>query len=310
MSNSSPGKSGKPIAGSNTLAGATALLRQLEWKAHHPVENILIGDYRSIFRGRGMEFDQVVRYEFGDDIRDIDWNVTARLGEPYRKKFIEERELMLVILFEDSLSLQFGSGGRTKRDALLELVGLIMLLAALNRDRVAVIHSKPGGHTFYEPMRGKGEILHASAKLIGQPAPALTDSRPIGTPWRFISYAAPRHSVFLWLGDFAPAPQPDAWAITRQRYQPVGFRAEDLWERRLPEGPSITAYDPTHQRLVVLDPKSRVHRAAQENWVADRNAKFAKLFPDALSRLVVTPDESMTDALVRFFHGHMRLRTR
>lgn len=300
----------KVAPGGNTLAASTALLRQLEWRAHHPVENILIGDYRSIFRGRGMEFDQVVRYEFGDDIRDIDWNVTARLGEPYRKKFVEERELMVMILFEDSLSLQFGSGNRTKRDALLELVGLIMLLAALNRDRVALIHARPGGHTFYEPMRGKGEILHSSAKFIGTPAPALTDSRPLGTPWKFISYAAPKHSVFLWVGDFAPRPPPEAWAITRQRYQPVGFRADDLWERQLPAGPSITAYDPTHRRLVVLDPNSRVHRDAQQAWVADRNARFAKLFPDALSRLVVTPDETMTDALVKFFHGHMRLRTR
>ena len=68
-----------------------ALLRQLEWRVRHAVENVLSGEYRSAFRGRGMEFDQVVKYTFGDDIRDIDWNVTARLGEPYRKKFIEER---------------------------------------------------------------------------------------------------------------------------------------------------------------------------------------------------------------------------
>ena len=81
-----------------------ALLRQLEWRVRHAVENVLSGEYRSAFRGRGMEFDQVVKYTFGDDIRDIDWNVTARLGEPYRKKFIEEREVSLLLLFEDSVS--------------------------------------------------------------------------------------------------------------------------------------------------------------------------------------------------------------
>src|SRR5215216_7459334 len=97
-----------------------ALLRQLEWRVRHAVENVLSGEYRSAFRGRGMEFDQVVKYEFGDDVRDIDWNVTARLGEPYRKKFVEEREVTLLLVFEDSLSLQFGSGKRTKRDALFE----------------------------------------------------------------------------------------------------------------------------------------------------------------------------------------------
>src|SRR5438093_8339333 len=76
-----------------------ALLKQLEWRVRHAVENVLSGEYRSAFRGRGMEFDQVVKYTFGDDIRDIDWNVTARLGEPYRKKFIEEREVSLLLVF-------------------------------------------------------------------------------------------------------------------------------------------------------------------------------------------------------------------
>src|SRR3982750_554671 len=94
-----------------------ALLRQLEWRVRHAVENVLSGEYRSAFRGRGMEFDQVVKYTFGDDVRDIDWNVTARLGEPYRKKFVEEREVTLLVVFEDSPSLPFGSGAPSKREA-------------------------------------------------------------------------------------------------------------------------------------------------------------------------------------------------
>ena len=108
------------------MMAATApqgLLRKLEWRVRHVADTSLGGEYRSAFRGRGREFDQVVRYEWGDDVRDIDWNVTARLGEPYRKKFVEERELTVVLLFEDSLSLQFGSGSKTKRDTLLEVGG-------------------------------------------------------------------------------------------------------------------------------------------------------------------------------------------
>ena len=112
----------------NTVAGSLALLRRLEWKVNHAVHNLLGGEYRSVFRGRGMEFDQVVKYNFGDDIRDIDWNVTAKLGDAYRKKFIEERELTVIIVIEDTLSLQFGSGVRTKRDALFEIASLLMLL--------------------------------------------------------------------------------------------------------------------------------------------------------------------------------------
>jgi uncharacterized protein (DUF58 family) len=135
----------------------------------HAVENVLSGEYRSAFRGRGMEFDQVVKYEFGDDIRDIDWNVTARLGEPYRKKFVEEREVTLLVVFEDTPSLQFGSGAVSKREALLELAGLVMMLGAVNRDRVGYVHATPEGYVLREPVRGRGPIMHLAATLLGRP---------------------------------------------------------------------------------------------------------------------------------------------
>src|SRR5581483_7852838 len=171
-----------------------ALLRQLEWRVRHAVENVLSGEYRSAFRGRGMEFDQVVKYEFGDDVRDIDWNVTARLGEPYRKKFVEEREVTLLLVFEDSPSLHFGSGTQSKREALLELAGLVMLLGAVNRDRVGFVHSAPGENYFREPVRGRGQIMHAAATLLARPAPGPTGGQP-QIPWHFLARAAPKHSV-------------------------------------------------------------------------------------------------------------------
>ena len=145
----------------------------MEWRVRHAVENVLSGEYRSAFRGRGMEFDQVVKYEFGDDVRDIDWNVTARLGEPYRKKFVEEREVTLLLVFEDSPSLQFGSSELSKREALLELAGLVMLLGAVNRDRVGYVYAAPGGYHLKEPVRGRGPILHAASTLLGMPTPGL-----------------------------------------------------------------------------------------------------------------------------------------
>ena len=128
-----------PTAEPTTTVAPIALLRQLEWRVRHAVENVLSGEYRSAFRGRGMEFDQVVKYSFGDDVRDIDWNVTARLGEPYRKKFVEEREVTLMIVLEDTPSLQFGSGAQSKREALLELAAAV---TAKNRVRVAVDQSR------------------------------------------------------------------------------------------------------------------------------------------------------------------------
>jgi uncharacterized protein (DUF58 family) len=285
-----------------------ALLRQLEWRVRHAVENVLSGEYRSAFRGRGMEFDQVVKYEFGDDVRDIDWNVTARLGEPYRKKFVEEREVTLLVVFEDSPSLQFGSGAQSKREALLELAGLVMLLGAVNRDRVGFVHAAPAGYTFREPVRGRGAILHAAASLLGTPPPPLAQ-QPAQIPWRFLSRAAPKHSVLLWLSDFPPHPEPEGWLVLQRRYQTMGFRVDDPWERSLPTGETVAAYDPFAGRLVTLD-GSAAQRAAHAEWRGQREAAYRSLFPDALSRLVVGTDQNRLDALVRFFHARMRAGVR
>jgi len=286
-----------------------ALLRQLEWRVRHAVENVLSGEYRSAFRGRGMEFDQVVKYTYGDDIRDIDWNVTARLGEPYRKKFIEEREVSLLLVFEDSVSLQFGSGAQSKSEALLELAGLVMMLGAVNRDRVGFLHALPAGYTLKEPVRGRGQILHAAAQLLGQPAPALAAEAAgfAGSflPWRLLAKAAPRHSIMIWLGDFPPRVEPEGWSVLSRRYQTMGFRVDDPWERALPPDRHLTTYDPVAGRLVTLNGTSAAQREAHAAWVRQREDAFRALFPNQLSRLVVRTDEERLDALVRFFHARM-----
>lgn len=288
-----------------------ALLRQLEWRVRHAVENVLSGEYRSAFRGRGMEFDQVVKYTFGDDIRDIDWNVTARLGEPYRKKFIEEREVSLLLLFEDSVSLQFGSGEKSKREALLELAGLVMMLGAVNRDRVGFLHASPAGYKLQEPVRGRGQILHAAATLLGRTPPPLeapAQSLNAGSnfvPWRLLAKAAPRHSILIWLGDFPPRVEPEGWTVLSRRYQTMGFRVDDPWERELPSDRILTAYDPVAGRLVNLNGTSSAQRHAHADWVAQRDASFRSLFPNVLSRLTVRTDEDRLEALVRFFHRRM-----
>ena len=286
-----------------------ALLKQLEWRVRHAVENVLSGEYRSAFRGRGMEFDHVVKYTFGDDIRDIDWNVTARLGEPYRKKFIEEREVSLLLVFEDSVSLQFGSGAQTKREALLELAGLVMMLGAVNRDRVGFLYASPAGYTLKEPVRGRGQILHAAATLLGQSAPVI-ENRELPTessfvPWRLLAKAAPRHSIMIWLGDFPPRIAPEGWSVLSRRYQTMGFRVDDPWERELPSDRVLTTYDPVAGRIVTLNGATTAQRTAHAAWGQQRDDAFRAIFPAPLSRLVVGTHESRLDALVRFFHARM-----
>jgi uncharacterized protein (DUF58 family) len=178
---------------------ALAMLRQLEWRVRHAVENVLSGEYRSAFRGRGMEFDQVVKYEFGDDVRDIDWNVTARLGEAYRKKFVEEREVTLLIVFEDSPSLQFGSGAQSKREALLELGGLVMLLGAVNRDRVGFVHATPTGYVFREPVRTRLAAVERGCDPVALAFPSGSQTQRAALVERFSARTSARR-----MAGFAP----------------------------------------------------------------------------------------------------------
>jgi hypothetical protein len=184
-----------------------------------------------------------------------------------------------------------------------------MLLGAVNRDRVGCIHASPTGYTFREPVRGRGPILHAAASLLSQPPPPLENpeskvENSTAIPWRLISKTAPKHSILIWLGDFATRPAPEGWPLMQRRYQTMGFRVDDPWERELPTGESFAAYDPVNGRLVTLE-GSAAERAAHAEWRDTRDASYRALFPDPQSRLIVSTEENRLDALVRFFHRRM-----
>ncbi|MGH8017510.1 MAG: DUF58 domain-containing protein [Opitutaceae bacterium] len=296
----------KPSARAASELVSPAMLRRLEWRVRHAVETVLTGDYRSSFRGRGIEFDQVVKYEFGDDVRDIDWNVTARLGEPYRKKFVEEREVCLMLVFEDSPALQFGSADRTRRETLLELAALLMLMGAVNRDRVGLLYTSPKGFWFRRPLPGRVAILHTASLLLGQEPPPLDAGATVETPWKFAMKAAPRHSVLLWLGSFAGASEPEGWSVLRRRYQVMGFRADDPWDRELPEAAKLPVFDPLAGRIIFVDTASPRQRRAHADWAARRDAAFASLFPNPIDRLAARTDEPVFDAMVDFFRRRGR----
>jgi uncharacterized protein (DUF58 family) len=295
----------KPSSQAN-LSATVAMLRRLEWRARLVVQSALGGEYKSSFRGKGMEFDQVVKYEFGDDVRDIDWNVTARLGEAYRKKFIEEREITLLLLFEDTPSLQFGSGNVNKRQALLELASLLMLLSAVNGDRISLLHATPQGYTLTKSATGRGRVMHTAANLLGHPAPPILDGQEAKIPWKYVLNAAPRHSIFVWLGDFPGRSQPDVWPVLRRQYQPVGFRISDPWELELPKSGSQPVYDPTTGELYTLNGGSSAQRSAHESWSQQRDKAFQNLFPKDSDRLSLTAGDDALEAVTNFFHQRMK----
>jgi len=293
---------------SSSLPSApTALLRRLEWQARHAVNTSVSGDYRSAFRGRGMEFDQVVKYQWGDDPRDIDWNVTARLGEPYRKRFVEERDLSVIFVFEDSPALQFGSEGRTRRETLLETTALLMLISSINKDRVGLLYNSPGKSWFQRALPGRKDTLRVASLLLGQEPPPLDGPSVCPVQWRLMRKIASRGSVLLWLGPFAPAATPEAWRELQQRYQTVGIRADDPWDSELPEDAQFAAYDPLAGRLTTIDTSAPAERAAHRRWRGQRESHFAHLFPRLDERLKIGNTDDPLQALVAYFH---RLRHR
>ena len=290
------------------LASSQPVLRQLEWRVRHAADAAISGDYRTAFRGRGREFDQVVRYEWGDDVRDIDWNVTAKLGEPYRKKFVEERELTVALIVEDSTSLSYGSGSRTKRDVALEAAGLFALLAAANRDRVGLWHVRPDGTHVERPERGRAGIVRRASELLATPAPEfIPGASPTEIDWVRFSHVFPRHAVVVWIGDFAPGAPPPHWRAMRRRFEVVGVRVDDPWERALPESGLMSVVDPVDGELIPFDPGSRTTRRRHAEWVEARDKGFDELFPSKLQQLKLTTEDDVLDSLVRFFRARMRV---
>lgn len=291
-----------PTADSRAPGVPPGLLSRLEWRVRRAVANSVSGDYRSVFRGRGMQFDQVVKFEWGDDPRDIDWNVTARLGEPYRKRFVEERDLSVMLIFEDAPALCFGSERRTRRETLLQLAALLMLIGTANRDRVSLLYVSPSGHWLEGAPPGRREILRVVSRLLAQPAPALDGVSACTIPWSLVRNVAAERSVLPWLGPFFPTVPPPGWRDLRQRYQVVGIRADDAWDTHLPAETRFAAYDPLSGRITTIDTTSAAQRAAHRRWRGEREEYFMHLFPRLSDRMKVGNEEDPLSALVAYFH--------
>ena len=190
-------------------------LRQLQLRTRYPVEHLLAGEYRSVFKGRGMDFDEIRQYHPGDEVRAIDWNVTARTGRPHIKRYIEERELAVWLVVDASASCRIAAPGRTKWDAIHELAALLTLSATRNHDRVGMIVCSDRVEQILQPRKGRQHALRLLSDLLAlQPGRLGSDPAPA---LEALLHMARRRVLVVILSDFL-------FDLDRQRLGPVAFR--------------------------------------------------------------------------------------
>jgi len=271
-------------------------LRKLLWRLRdRRAVSSTTGSHASIFRGRGLEFDQVVRYVYGDDVRDIDWNVTARLGQPYRKCFIEEREVVVFVVFDDEPALQFGSGARSKREVMIELVAFALLLATIKRERIGFLHRTRTGERRLEPTRNRARVLQEIGRLIEEPAVFVRGHTTVDLCPTPIA-GVPPGALVLRYGEIPLQAPSLAWHNWARHYELIGIRVEDPWERDLPRSMPKVMFDPAGDALV-SGADFETMQEAHRKWRDEREAIWNLWWPQAAGRWAV---DSTADTLAEF----------
>jgi len=273
-------------------------VRRLEIQTRKLVDESLAGSYHSVFRGRGMEFAEVREYEPGDDVRTIDWNVSARMGHPFVKQFTEERELTVFLAVDASASERFGTAVARKLELAAEVSALLAFSAIRNNDRVGLLLFTDRVETFVPPRKGKEHGLRVLRELLAyEPAGRGTD---ISTALEVLRRVVTKRSVVFLVSDF----QDDGY---ERILRVVSRKISDPREETLPDVGLIAVEDPeTGERSVLDTGSAAVRRRYAAAAVADRDRTRETIRRIGLDALELTTGEPYDLALVRFFRERAR----
>ena len=276
-------------------------VRKIEIKTRGLSHNIFAGQYHSAFKGRGMSFSEVRDYQYGDDVRDIDWNVTARFNKPFVKVFEEERELTVMLLVDLSESLDFGTALRTKREMLAEIAATIAFAAIQNNDKIGVIFFTDRIEKFIPPQKGRKHILYIIRELLNiEPQSRRTD---VKVPLEFLTNAIKKRCTAFMLSDFIyPGDYRNAMTIANRKHDLVAIQ---VYDRRLAELPNIgliKVRDAESDEELYLDTSSRKVREAQRTWwQAQSEALKDTLQRSRVDWVSVRTDQDYVKALMALF---------
>ena len=233
-------------------------VRKIEIRSRGLTRQIFAGEYHSAFRGRGMAFSEVREYQFGDDIRNIDWNVTALFGHPYVKVFEEERELTVMLLVDVSRSGDFGTVASTKREMMTEIAAVLAYSVIANNDKVGLMLFSDRVEKYIPPKKGRGHMLRIIREMLGyEPSGSATS---LSEPLRYLTNIIRKRCTAFILSDFLAPPFTDALRIASGKHDVVALRISDRREKEMPDVGFIKVLNPETGREQWIDTSSSAVR--------------------------------------------------
>ena len=280
-------------------------VRRIEILAKRLLDNQFLGEYRSIFKGRGIDFADNREYVTGDDVRAINWSVTARLGTPFVKQFEEERQLTVFLLVDVSPSGRFGSSGRSKLDVAAEMASLIAFSAVRNHDRVGLVAFTDRVESFVPPRTGRRQLLRLIRELVSiQPEGRGTD---ISSALSFLGKIQRKVAVVFLLSDFYSRDFTKALRAAGRRHDLVALAITDPAELDLPRGGLVRMEDAETGRQRLIDTEDRRVRETYHRLVSEtRASRDAELRQANVATVEVRTDESYLKPLLRLFRRRER----
>jgi len=275
-------------------------VRRIEITTRTLVESLFSGEYHSVFKGRGMEFDQVREYQEGDDIRSIDWNVTARMNRPFVKEFVEERELVVMLLVDMSASSDFGTAAHFKSEVAAEICSLLAFSAIKNNDKVGLLLFTDRVEKYVSPRKGKKHVLRVIRELLYfRPEGRRTD---LNAALEHLNRVLRRRAVVFVVSDFLDRSFERLLRVTNQRHDVIAVRITDPRERALPDVGYIELEDAETGETLFLSTGEKRFRDEFQGRADREDARLRSLFRSTGVDLVeVGTGESYVEPLIQFF---------
>ena len=266
------------------------------------VEEHLSGEYHSVFKGQGIEFDEVREYVAGDDVRAIDWNVTARMGHPFVKRFAEERELTIIFLVDISGSQSFGSGTRTKAEVAAEIACLLALTAIKNQDKIGLILFSDRIVTSIPPRKGRTAVMRIVREVLA--AEETRHATDIAAALRFLNNVQKRKAVVFLISDFLDLEYERELRVTARKHDVICCPISDPRETELVDAGLLEVQDPETGDLMLVDTSSRAVRDAFRRNAEDENAALAeRLKKLKIDSIFLSTDRPLIDDVRRMFRS-------